>query len=299
MAKKDLLNMIKSRYVFMDGGMGTMLQEKGLPPGELPERWNLSHPQVVEDIHRAYLKAGSDIVTTNTFGANVLKYDEEELKNIVFAAVDNAKKASFKEDQFVALDVGPTGKLMEPWGDLEFDKAVEIFGRTVLLGVRAGADLIIIETMSDSLEMKAAVTAAKENSDLPVFATNTYTQNGRLLMGGTPKEMVALLEDLGVDALGVNCSLGPKEMLPVAEELIKYASLPVIVSPNAGLPRLKDGKTIYEVDPESFAKTMTQIASIGARILGGCCGTTPIYISSMISSLCGGGALPSPKKISP
>lgn len=285
MKKKALLEKINSGYLFMDGGMGTLLQGKGLGPGELPERWNLSHPEVIEDIHRAYFKAGSDIVSTNTFGANVLKFDEGELKDIVFAAVDNAKRACFNEDQFVALDIGPTGRLLEPWGELKFEEAVEIFAKTVRLGALAGADLIIIETMNDSYEMKAAVLAAKENSDLAVFATNAYEKRGKLMTGATPKAMVALLEGLGVDALGINCSLGPREMIPVVEELTKYASLPVIVNPNAGLPRVEDGKTVYDVDAESFTETMKEIAALGARILGGCCGTTPGYIKNLVDAL--------------
>lgn len=269
----------------MDGGMGTLLQERGLKAGEYPEIWNLTHPDVVSSIHKAYLEAGSDIITTNTFGANILKFDKNECKDIVFAAVENAKSACFKKDQFIALDIGPTGKLLEPLGNLEFERAVDIFAQTISLGAKAGADLIIIETMNDSYEMKAAVLAAKENCDLPIFATNAYDKTGKLMTGASPNAMVALLEGLNVDALGINCSLGPEEMLGVVDELLRYASIPVIVNPNAGLPRVEGDKTIYDVGPESFTKSMIKIASMGARILGGCCGTTPEHIRRMVSVL--------------
>lgn len=285
MKKTELAKKIKDGYVFVDGGMGTLLQDKGLEPGEFPERWNIIHPEIITEVHKSYLAAGCNIVTANTFGANILKFEEDELKQIIFAAVENAKKACTKEDQYVALDIGPTGKLLKPLGDLEFEKAVEIFAASVCIGTEAGADLIIIETMNDSYEMKASVLAAKENSDLPICATNAYDGSGKLVTGATPKAMVALLEGLGVDALGVNCSLGPEEMMPVVKELTKYASLPVIVSPNAGLPRVQDGRTVYDVGPQEFAESMTKIAGLGARILGGCCGTTPEHIARMINAV--------------
>ena len=277
----NILEKIKKQRVYFDGGYGTNLQKAGLKPGELPELWNIEKPEIITGLHGQYLDAGCDILKTNTFGANVLKFSETELEKIIEAAVCNAKKAvsdSGYSDKYVALDIGPTGKLLKPLGDLEFEEAVEIFAKTVRIGVKYGVDLILMETMNDSLETKAAVLAAKENSSLPVFVTNAYDENQKLMTGASPSVMVALLEGLGVDALGVNCSLGPDKMLPVVKELLDNVSIPVIVNPNAGLPVIKNGKTEFDVDATSFAKSMEEIAKIGAGILGGCCGTTPEYI---------------------
>lgn len=267
--------------IYIDGGFGTMLQARGLMAGELCENWNITHPEIITDIHLEYLSAGCDIVTTNTFGANILKFNSEQLDRIIKAAVENAKNAikkSEKQDKYVALDIGPTGKLLKPLGELDFEDAVEIFAKTVRLGVKYGADLILIETMNDSYETKAAVLAAKENSSLPVFVTNAYDESLKLMTGATPAAMCAMLEGLRVDAIGINCSLGPEQMLPVVEELINCSSLPVIVSPNAGLPTLKDGKTAYDLTAEEFGEHMRTIAKKGASLMGGCCGTTPEYI---------------------
>ena len=271
---------MKQGRLFFDGGSGTILQSYGLKPGELPENWNLSHPDVITGLHKAYLEAGSDIITTTTFGANRLKF-KDNLEEIIKAALSNAKRAieeSGLRDKYIALDVGPLGKLLKPMGDLNFSEAVDMFAETVQLGAKYGADLVIIETMNDSYETKAAVLAAKENCDLPVCATNAYDASGKLMTGASPEAMVALLEGLGVDALGINCSLGPDAMLPVVRQLLACASVPVIVNPNAGLPVLKDGKTEFNIGPEQFAETMKEIAKAGALILGGCCGTTPDYI---------------------
>ena len=276
---------LKNRIVYLDGGMGTLLQAQGLVPGELPERWNLSHPDVIEQIHRDYYNAGSHIVNTNTFGANCLKFSPEELDSIVSAAIQNARRAieasTAPQEKWVALDIGPTGKMLKPYGDLDFEDAVEIFAKTVKLGVKYGADLIMIETMNDSYETKAALLAAKENSTLPVFVSNAYGEDGKLMTGANPAAMVAMLEGMGADAIGVNCSLGPKALRGVVEEYLKYASVPILLKPNAGIPKAVDGKTVYDVDPKEFAKDVDDLIACGVRIAGGCCGTTPAYISAL------------------
>ena len=214
----NIKEFMQKNLLILDGGMGTLLQEKGLLPGELPERWNLSHPEVIGEIHRAYFAAGSHVVSTNTFGANILKFDKDELRSIVSAAVNIARCAADKagEGHFVALDIGPTGHLLKPFGDLDFEDAVSVFAETVKLGAQFGADLILIETMNDSYETKAALLAAKENSNLPVFVSNAYGADGKLMTGATPEAMCAMLEGMGADAIGMNCSLGPRELMPVA-----------------------------------------------------------------------------------
>lgn len=284
--------------LFFDGGMGTLLQEKGLAPGELPETWNISRPEVIKEIHKRYIEAGSDIVLTNTFGANALKFHAEgcSLEEIVKTAVNLAKKAAAEADTvssdrsgtagrkrtvYTALDIGPTGKLLKPMGDLDFETAYEAFREVMVWGEEAGADLIHIETMSDTYELKAAVLAAKENTSLPVFATAIFDERRKLLTGADVPSVIALLEGLRVDALGINCGMGPEQMLPVVEEYIKYSSLPVIVKPNAGLPKQRDGHTYYDVSPEEFAGYMGKIVSMGACVIGGCCGTTPDHIQAM------------------
>ena len=286
--RKNIMDRIGREWLFFDGGTGSILQEKGLQPGELPETWNLLHPERILDLHRGYLEVGADIYNTNTFGANRLKFPEN-LDEIVTAAVKLAKEARTQagrdEDAYVALDIGPTGKLLAPMGDLSFDDAVDIFGEVVRIGAREGADLVLIETMNDSYEAKAAVLAAKENCDLPVFITCVFDGSGKMLTGGTPESVVAMLEGLGVDALGVNCSLGPAQMIPIVERLVKAAHVPVLVNPNAGLPKSVDGKTVYDVGPEEFAGYMKQIAALGAAAVGGCCGTTPDYIRAEIAAV--------------
>ena len=286
--RKNIMDRIGREWLFFDGGTGSILQEKGLQPGELPETWNLLHPDRILDLHRGYLEAGADIYNTNTFGANRLKFPEN-LDEIVTAAVKLAKEARTQagrdENAYVALDIGPTGKLLAPMGDLSFDDAVDIFGEVVRIGAREGADLVLIETMNDSYEAKAAVLAAKENCDLPVFITCVFDGSGKMLTGGTPESVGAMLEGLGVDALGVNCSLGPAQMIPIVERLVKAAHVPVLVNPNAGLPKSVDGKTVYDVGPEEFAGYMKQIAALGAAAVGGCCGTTPDYIRAEIAAV--------------
>lgn len=276
---------IKTKTLYLDGGMGTLLQSAGLKAGELPELWNLSNPDVITGIHRDYFDAGSNVVNTNTFGANILKFSEQELDKIIKAAVHNAKKAanesSSTQNKWVALDIGPTGRMLMPFGDLSFEDAVEVFAKTVRLGSKYGVDLIFIETMNDSLETKAALLAAKENCNLPVFVSNAYGEDGKLMTGASPAAMVAMLEGMGADAIGVNCSLGPKALSGVVEEYLRYASVPIIVKPNAGLPKAVDGKTVYDLLPEEFADDVTVLVKKGARAVGGCCGTTPAYIKSL------------------
>ncbi len=281
----NILDYIKNDLLFLDGGMGTLLQAKGLRPGEHPERWNISHPDVIRDIHRAYYDAGANVVSTNTFGANLLKFSQYELENIISAAVENAKIArettENTAEKFIALDIGPSGKLLKPYGDLDFEDAITLFSETVKLGVKYGVDLILIETMNDSYETKAALLAAKENSSLPVFVSNAYGSDKRLMTGASPAAMVAMLEGLGADAIGANCSLGPKQLTPIIEELLEYASVPVLLMPNAGLPEVREGKTVYNVSPEDFASDVNSLINKGVRIVGGCCGTTPEYISAL------------------
>lgn len=276
---------IKENILYLDGGMGTLLQAQGLKSGELPERWNITHSDVITKIHRDYFDAGSNVVNTNTFGANSLKFDDEELEEIVKTAIENAKKAreesKTEHQKWVALDIGPTGRMLKPYGDFDFEDAVSVFAKTVKLGVKYGAELIVIETMNDSYETKAALLAAKENSDLPVFVSNAYSEDGKLMTGADPSAMVAMLEGMGADAIGVNCSLGPKALAGIIEEYLKYASLPVILKPNAGLPKSVDGKTVFDVMPPEFAEDVTELIKKGVRIAGGCCGTTPEYISSL------------------
>ena len=273
---------LKENRVILDGGMGTLLQAAGLKPGEHPELWCITHPEIVTGIHRAYYEAGSNLICTNTFGANCLKFDESTLREMIFAGVKCARDAAEgKEDRFVALDIGPTGKLLAPTGTLPFEEAVEIFAKTVRLGVEAGVDAILIETMTDSYETKAALLAAKENSTLPVLVTNAYGSDGKLMTGATPAAMVAMLEGMGVFALGANCSLGPKQLVGVAKELLEHASVPVILKPNAGLPAVREGKTVYDVTPEDFAEELAELVKAGVRLAGGCCGTTPAYIAAL------------------
>ena len=276
---------LKDNIVYLDGGMGTLLQAKGLKPGDAPERWNISHPDVICGIHRDYFDAGSNIVCTNTFGANTLKYSKDELEKIIKAAVKNAADAraqsSSAGEKFIALDIGPSGKLLKPLGDLDFEDAVGVFAETVRIGTICGVDLILIETMNDSYETKAALLAAKENSDLPVIVCNAYGEDGKLMTGASPAAMAAMLEGMGAAALGANCSLGPRQLRGVAIELLQNASVPVILKPNAGLPRSVDGKTVFDVTAEDFSDEVCELVKKGVRVVGGCCGTTPAYIKAL------------------
>lgn len=291
---------LKNNIVILDGGMGTLLQEKGLVPGEYPERWNLSNPLIIQDIHRAYYDAGSNVVSTNTFGANCLKFSAEELEEIIKASVENARAAAeestSEKEKFVALDIGPTGKLLRPLGDLDFEDAVSVFSETVRLGAKYGADLVIVETMNDSYETKAALLAVKESCDLPVIVTNAYGEDGKLMTGATPDAMVALLEGMGANAIGANCSLGPDKLRPVVEELLSVSSVPVVLKPNAGLPRSENGRTVFDVSAEDFARDVAELVRMGVRAAGGCCGTTPEYIAALSRRLSDASPVPvSPK----
>ena len=282
----ELLEYLNSNLLYLDGGMGTLLQKRGLSAGELPERWNITHPDVIVDIHRAYLDSGSNVISTNTFGANRLKFSASELDLVIRSAVENARLAisqSKQNNAFVALDIGPTGKMLRPYGELDFEDAVSVFSEVVELGVKYGVDLIYIETMNDSYETKAALLAAKESSSLPVFVSNAYGEDGKLMTGASPLAMIALLEGMGADAIGVNCSLGPSALAPIVREYLKYSSLPVLMKANAGLPIVIDGKTVFDVSAEEFAAEVSALVKEGVRIIGGCCGTTPEYISALKS----------------
>ena len=282
----DILQHLKNNILYLDGGMGTLLQARGLSAGELPERWNLSHPDVITEIHKQYFDAGSNVVNTNTFGANCLKFGEDELEAIISAAINNARRAAAESKtenpKWVALDIGPTGRMLAPYGDLDFEDAVEIFAKTVRLGVKHGADLIIIETMNDSYETRAALLAAKENSNLPVFVSCAFGEDGKLMTGANPAAMVAMLEGMGADAIGINCSQGPQKLMGVIAEYLKYASIPVLFKPNAGLPRVEEGRTVYDLSPTDFATDMATAVSLGVHAVGGCCGTTPAYIAALV-----------------
>ena len=268
--------------LFFDGAMGTMLQKNGLKTGELPENMNLTHPDVLLKIHREYLDSGCNVITTNTFGANSLKFNNVD--EIISSAVSLAKKSTedYDRDTFVALDVGPIGRLLEPCGDLPFNDAYEFFKEQVIAGEKAGADLVLIETMGDLYEIKAAVLAAKENTDLPVLVSMIFDEKGILLTGADIKTAVVTLEGLGVDGIGMNCGLGPDQMLELLKEMQKYSSTPIFIQPNAGLPVSVNGKTTYNVTAEEFARKQLSILHNGACALGGCCGTTPDHIRAMI-----------------
>ncbi len=281
----NILEYLKDNILILDGGMGSFLQAQGLQPGERPEPWNISHPEVVSGIHRAYFDAGSNAVITNTFGACGLRFSQKELEEIAAAAVANARSAAAEsrtgKPKWVGLDVGPCGKLLKPFGDLDFEAAVEAFAVFVRAGAACSPDFIFIETMSDCYETKAAVLAARENCDLPIFVSNAYSENGRLLTGADPLAMTAMLEGLGASAIGMNCSLGPDTLLPIAQKYLDAARVPVIFKPNAGMPRLEDGKTVYDVTPEEFAAHTAEAVRRGVRIVGGCCGTTPDTIAAV------------------
>ncbi len=277
----NLTELIKSKRLYFDGGTGTVLQEMGLCAGTPPEIWNIENPDKITKLHQMYLEAGCNIITTNTFGVNREKYDN--YAELITSAVSCAKTAiNGREESFIAFDIGPTGRLLKPLGDLDFEDAVSIFADNIKVAKECGVDLILIETMNDSYETKAAVLAAKENCDLPVFVTNVYDESGKLMTGATPSAMIAMLESMGVSALGMNCSLGPDKMLDIIGEFTENASVPIIVNPNAGLPVVVDKKTAYDIDENQFAEYMEQIARLGGCILGGCCGTTPDYIRAMI-----------------
>lgn len=278
------------KILFLDGGMGTQLQDKGLLPGEIPETWNITRPKDVRAIHEAYFAAGADVVYANTFGANCAKYHgDAPLEETIAAGISIAKEAAKDAGghRSVALDVGPTGRLLKPAGDFEFDAAYDAFAEQIRLGAASGADLVVIETMGDTYELKAAVLAAKENSNLPVFATVALGDDGKLLTGASVECVAAILEGLRVDAIGLNCGLGPDRMLPFVKRLVAATSLPIIVKPNAGMPKVIDGHTVFTVGPEEFARDVCALVESGASIVGGCCGTTPGHIAALKDALAG------------
>ena len=280
----------KDAILFLDGGMGTQLQGKGLQPGEMPEAWNVSRPKDILAVHEEYFKAGADIVYANTFGANPAKYHgSAPIEDVIAAGVSIAREAATTVGgkRGVALDIGPTGRLLKPFGDFEFDAAYDAFAEQVRIGEKAGADLAVIETMGDTYELKAAVLAARENSSIPIFATVALGEDGKLLTGADVECVAAILEGLRVDAIGLNCGFGPDRMLPFVKRLAACTSLPLIVKPNAGLPQIVDGRTVFTVGPEEFAKDIRALAEAGASIVGGCCGTTPAHIAAVREALSG------------
>ena len=282
-----VLMQLGGKLCCFDGAMGTILQEKGLQPGELPELWGLSHREEIVAIHRSYLEAGADFLKANTFGANRFKLEGSgrTVEEVVTAGIENALQAVKSCGRgTVFLDIGPTGKLLRPLGDLDFEDAVSAFGEMIRVGTMAGAEAILIETMTDIYEAKAALLAAKEYSDLPVFVTMTFDQDGKLLTGGDLTVAAAVLEGLGADAIGLNCGLGPKQMASLLPRLRESTGLPIVVNPNAGLPVERDGKTCFDVGPQEFAGWMGEIAREGAWIVGGCCGTTPEHIAAMTAA---------------
>lgn len=266
-------------FLLFDGAMGTMLQRRGLAAGELPELLCLNDSQAITDIHRAYVEAGSDVVTTNSFGANALKLGDAASVAEAFAAAVRCARASGAA--YVAADVGPTGELMSPMGDLEFSQAYELFAEQARAAEAASADLVIIETMADVLEMTAAVLAVQDASSLPVFATMTFTASGRTFLGTSPRDAALVLAALNVDALGVNCSAGPADLQPVVREMLEVAPCPVIVQANAGLPEVVDGQTTYSLTPAEYASAVLPMIEAGAAVIGGCCGTDPDYIRAV------------------
>ncbi|MGO2763776.1 MAG: homocysteine S-methyltransferase family protein [Pseudolactococcus laudensis] len=273
-----ILTDLKTQILLFDGAMGTQLQDRGLPIGGIPEHFNLTHPEVVEAIHRDYVAAGADVITANTFQANTTKMAADELDETIHTAIALAKKA---EPKYVAYDMGPTGQLLQPMGTLSFDAAYEMFASQAIIAEQAGADLVIIETVADLLEAKIAVLAVKENTKLPVFVTMTYQEDGRTFVGVDPQTATLTLQNLGVDVLGVNCSLGPKELAPIVAKILDYAQIPVMVQANAGLPQMENGETVYKITPETYVAYTQKLLAQGVAVVGGCCGTTPEFIRQL------------------
>lgn len=274
MATKD----VKNKALLLDGSMGNLLFSRVEGIGKLPEEFGIEQAEIIEQIHREYAQAGSDIICTNTFGANPIKLSEcpYRLDEVIAAAYKNAKGGA--PDKLIFLDVGPTGKLIEPIGDVSFDEIYDCYKAVAFESNKYAFDGVLIETMSDLLEAKAAILAFKENTDLDVYCTMTFQEDGRTLNGTDPETMVNVLEGLGVKALGINCSLGPAQLKSVVNQVLTYASIPVIAQPNAGMPSIMDGKTYYDVTKEEFVDVLTEFVTDGVAIVGGCCGTTPAYI---------------------
>ncbi len=320
--KNNISQLLGKTPLFFDGGTGTILQSKGLKPGELPETWNLKHPDIITQLHYDYFIAGANIIKSNTFGAFITKYPTN-INKIISAALVNANNARKQAEKkikaetgnspalFIAFDISSTGKLLKPMGDLDFEDCITLYKKTFRTAFKCAQeksqsfDCILIETMNDGYETKAAVIAAKEimeetKVNYPILVTNVYDADCRTLSGSTPETMVAMLEGLGVSAIGVNCSLGPVEMLPAVKRLCKAANVPVIINPNAGLPKVIDGKTVFDVNAKDFVQAMKKVyavPSVKAKILGGCCGTTPEYISLMKKTLQKQGTFTSTKNL--
>jgi len=278
-------NKIGKERLYFDGAMGTMLQNRGLKLGEIPESYNITCPEIIEGIHREYLEAGCNFITTNTFGANRYKLEKSDytVEEVITKAVDIAKSAKRGyANTYIALDVGSTGKVLKPIGDVSFEESYEIFKEQMVAGEKAGADVILIETFTDLYELKAAVLAAKENTSLPILCTMSFEENGRTFFGTSLESMVLMLEGLGVSALGMNCSLGPKQLKPLVEKLVKTANIPIMLQPNAGLPIMENGQVYYDITAEAFADLMAEFAKMGVGILGGCCGTNPEFIQQTV-----------------
>ncbi|MCR5824870.1 MAG: homocysteine S-methyltransferase family protein [Lachnospiraceae bacterium] len=289
----DLREKIKKDIFYFDGATGSQLQKLGIKPGELPEVWNITHREDIINLGVSYFEAGANGVAANTFGANPLKYDGKSgsysLREIIKAGMEcalearkRAKGELVQKDMYVGMDVGSLGKLLKPLGDLEFETAVSYFKESISLGVEYGAEYILIETMNDSLESKAAVIAAKEVTDVPIFVSNVYDETHKTMTGSNPGVMTAIMNSLGVDAVGANCSLGPDKMLEIVPELYAGAAIPVIFMPNAGMPRMDGDRVVYDVGPEEFASYAIKAVESGARMLGGCCGTTPEHIRQTV-----------------
>lgn len=274
------------RYIVVDGAMGSMLQAKGIKAADtVPELLCIESPELITEIHRAYVEAGAEIIVTNTFGANAHKLsDEETVRKVFAAAVSCAKNVGAK---YIAADIGPLGALLEPMGELSFLDAYELFAQQARAAVAAGCDLFIIETMADLLETKAAILAIKENSDLPIIATMTFDGNGRTMMGTTPQIAALTLDALGVNALGINCSVGPDLIAGFIEQMSQYTSCALVAQPNAGLPQVVDGETVYQIDAESFIEADSKTVEAGATVLGSCCGTTPEFTRAIASMIAG------------
>lgn len=282
---------LKDNLLIFDGAMGTMLQKEGLPIGDNPEIFGIKNPDKLLKIHKKYLEAGCNVLTTNTFGCNELKVTklgytvEEIINNAITIAKQAISESDKSKPRFVALDIGPIGEMLEPMGTLSFDRAYEIFKRQAIQGEKSGADLIIIETMMDLYEAKVAVLAAKENTNLPVICTMTFDENGRSFTGCLPQAMVATIEGLGVDALGVNCSLGPKQLLPIVKIITELANVPVIVQANAGLPVIENNQTVYKMTAKEFFQGVKDFVDLGVSIIGGCCGTNETFIKEICNNI--------------
>lgn len=266
------------KFLLVDGAMGTMLQKRGLPVGVPPELFNLSHPEILTKVHQEYVAAGADIITANTFQANRYKLPREQLSQVISSGIALARAAKPK---YVAYDMGPIGQMMAPMGTLTFTEAYEAFKEQAILAEQAGADLVILETLSDLLEMKSAILAIKENTALPIIATMTFQEDGRTFVGTDPVTATLTLQALGVAALGVNCSLGPQELLPVVKQICQYAKVPVAVQANAGLPQMEAGETVYRISVQAYTQAVAEMLDLGVTVIGGCCGTTPAFTKAL------------------